>query len=216
MTATDRDIQGPMMVVVSAPSGAGKTSICRKLLKQHKKVKMSVSATTRPKAKGERQGRDYFFMENEEFETKIGQDWFVEWAKVYDHYYGTPRSQVQKILSKDEVVLLDVDVQGGRAIMKAFPESVTIFILPPSLKELKRRLKMRGRDQAEEIDKRLRAALKEIKMRTKYDYTVINSDLDRAVAQVESILEAESLRSERFEESERGRMFRRRYELPET
>ncbi len=190
-------IKGPMLVVVSAPSGAGKTTICRELLKRHKNIKMSVSATTRPKTRDERQGRDYFFMKNKEFETKLEKGWFVEWAKVYDHYYGTPVEQVEKHLAKKRVVLFDIDVQGGRSIKNSYPDAVTIFILPPTLSELKRRLKTRKRDTKEEIDKRLNHALKEIEMRTKYDYTVVNKDADAAISQVESILEAESLKTSR-------------------
>jgi len=186
-----------MLVVISAPSGAGKTTICRGLLKRHDNIRMSISATTRPKAKGEREGRDYFFMKNEEFETKLEQGWFVEWARVYGHYYGTPVEQVEKYLAQKKVVLFDIDVQGGRAIKKSYPDAAAIFILPPSLNELKRRLKLRKRDSREEMDKRLALALKEIEMRTKYDYTVVNADVDTTVSQIESILEAESLKTSR-------------------
>lgn len=184
-----------MLVVISAPSGAGKTTICRELLKRHKNIYMSISATTRPKARTERQGRDYFFLSKEEFETKIKKGWFVEWARVYDHYYGTPVEQVEKRLAQKKVVLFDIDIQGGRSIKKSYPDAVTIFILPPSIPVLKKRLRSRKRDSKVEIDKRLAHALKEIEMRTKYDYTVINKEIDLSVSQVETILEAESLKT---------------------
>jgi guanylate kinase len=186
-----------MLVVISAPSGAGKTTVCRGLINRHDNIRMSISATTRPKAMGEREGRDYFFMKNEEFETKLEKGWFVEWAKVYDHYYGTPVEQVEKNLAQKKVVLFDIDVQGGRSIKKSYPDAVAIFILPPSLNELKRRLRSRRRDSRQEMDKRLALALKEIEMRTKYDYTVINKEVDTAIEQIESILEAESLKTSR-------------------
>ena len=198
MNPPNRKIPGPLMVVLSAPSGAGKTTICRELLKRHSNFKMSISATTRERAKTERQGRDYFFLTKKEFETNLKIKWFVEWAKVYDHYYGTPIISMEKFLAQKKVVLFDVDTKGGRAIKKAYPDAVTIFILPPSLKELKRRLLGRKRDEKREINKRFAQALKEIDIRTKYDYTVINSDLERAVGQVETILEAESLKSFRL------------------
>lgn len=198
MPDTKRYIKGPLLVVISAPSGAGKTTICRELVKRHKNFRMSISATTRPRSKGERSGRDYYFITREEFKTKIKSGWFVEYARVYDQYYGTPVSQVEKFLNQNRIVLFDIDTQGGRAIKKAYPDAVTIFILPPSIAELKRRLHGRHRDTKGEIDKRLALALKEIEMRTKYDYTVINSKLDIAISQVESILESESLKSWRF------------------
>jgi len=197
MAEDKRYIRGPMLVVISAPSGAGKTTICRELLKNHKNFRMSISATTRPKSKSERQGRDYFFLSNRDFETKIKKGWFVEWAKVYDHYYGTPIEQLEKKLAQKKVVLFDIDIQGSQSIKKSYPDAVTIFILPPSIPALKQRLRSRRRDSMVEIDKRLAHALKEIEMRTKYDYTVINKDLNLAVSQVESILEAESLKTSR-------------------
>ncbi len=193
-----RYIKGPLLVVISAPSGAGKTTICRELVQHHSNIRLSISATTRPRAKGERSGRDYYFMSREEFETKIKAGWFVEYAKVYGQYYGTPAPRVEKYLNQNRIVLFDIDTQGGRAIKKTYPDAVMIFILPPSIAELKRRLHGRHRDVKSEIDKRLALALKEIKMRTKYDYTVINSKLDQALSQVESILESESLKSWRF------------------
>jgi guanylate kinase len=197
MAECKRNIRGPMLVVLSAPSGAGKTTICRELLDRYKNIQMSISATTRPKAKGERQGKDYFFLDEKEFETKIKEGWFVEWARVYDHFYGTPVEQVEKKLVQKKVVLFDIDIQGGQSIKKSYPDAVTIFILPPSISALKQRLKSRKRDSIVEIDKRLTHALKEIEMRTKYDYTVINKNIDLAVSQVETILEAESLKTTR-------------------
>ncbi len=202
MPESERYIKGPMLVVISAPSGAGKTSICRELVSRHANINMSISATTRPRARGERNGRDYYFLDKKDFETKIKEGWFVEYARVFDHYYGTPQMEVDKNISRGNVILFDIDVQGGETIMGTYPDAVTIFIMPPSMDELKHRLKLRKRDTQEEINKRLGHALREIEYRTKYDYTVVNKDLEQAISRMESILEAESLRSGRFKAKE--------------
>ena len=178
------------LLVISAPSGAGKTTVVRSLLKAHPELAYSISLTTRPPRPGEKEKVDYYFTTRARFKKLISKKRLAEWATVHGHYYGTLKST----LRKNRPLLLDIDVQGGRQIKKAFPEAILVFILPPSFKELKRRLVKRHTDDIREINKRLKAARKELCALKYYDYTVVNKDLNKAVKDIEAIIEAEKLR----------------------
>jgi guanylate kinase len=187
------------LVVLSSPSGGGKTTICRKILRKHKDYLYSISATTRKKRKNEKEGKDYFFLSESQFDQLRKKRGFVEWAKVHGEYYGTLKKFVDQAEKKGKFALFVLDVQGGMAIKKKYPESVLIFLLPPSLLELKKRLIMRGTDSTDEVEKRLKIALKEIRFWSKYDYVVINKNLEETVKSVEKIIEAERWKSFRFD-----------------
>ena len=187
------------LVVLSSPSGGGKTTICRKILKKHKDYLYSVSATTRTKRKNEKEGKDYFFLSENQFNRVRKKKELVEWAKVHGEYYATLKKFVDQTEREGKTALFVLDVQGGMAIKKKYPESVLIFLLPPSLEELKRRLIQRGTDNTGEIKKRLKTALKEIKFWSKYDYVVINKNLEETVKVVEKIVEAERHKSFRLD-----------------
>jgi len=189
------------LVVLSSPSGAGKTTICQEILKKHKDYIYSISATTREKRKGEVHGRHYFFLSEEEFKRKIIKGEFVEWAWVFGQRYGTMKKFVIRAKKERKVALFVPDVQGGTAIKREYPDSVLIFILPPSLKELKRRLVHRGTEGKVELKRRLSTALKEMKFWSKYDYVVINEDINQTVKSVEDIIKSERLKSTRFDYS---------------
>jgi guanylate kinase len=187
------------IVVLSSPSGGGKTTICRKILKKHKDYLYSVSATSRKKRKNEREGKDYFFLSESQFSQIRRRRGFVEWAKVHGEYYGTLKKFVGQAEKEGRVALFVLDVEGGMAIKKKYPESVLVFLLPPSLKELKRRLMGRGTDDMGEVKRRLKTALKEVKFWSKYDYVVINNELGETARLVEKIIQAERQRSFRFD-----------------
>ena len=187
-----------LMLVLSSPSGAGKTSIARSLLTRDKEINMSVSATTRPRRPGEAEGKDYYFVDEEKFKTDINKGLFLEYARVFDHYYGTPLGLVQKLLSSGCDVLFDIDWQGTQQIKaKARDDLVSIFVLPPSTAELEKRLITRAQDSAEVVAGRMARAADEMSHYPEYDYVVINYDLDKSVQQVQSILNAERSRRER-------------------
>ena len=186
-------------MVLSSPSGGGKTTICQEILKKHKDYLYSISATSRKKRKNEKEGKDYFFLSESQFKQIIRRRGFVEWAKVHGEYYGTLKKFVDQAEKEGRVALFVLDVQGGMAIKTKYPESVLIFLLPPSLRELKKRLIGRGTDNMDEVKKRLKTALKEIKFWSKYDYVVINNELGETARLVEEIIEAERQRSFRFD-----------------
>ncbi|WP_457680197.1 guanylate kinase [Thermovibrio sp.] len=190
-----------LLIVISAPSGTGKTTLCHMLLKEFLNMEFSISYTTRKPREGEVNGRDYFFITKEEFLRKVEEGDFLEWAEVYGNLYGTSKSQVLKALREGKDVLLDIDTQGALQVKKNFPEAVLIFILPPSLKELERRLRKRGKDPEEVIEKRLKVAREEIKRAPLYDYIVVNDLLEVAYEKLKSIITAEKLRSKRFIEN---------------
>ena len=181
------------LYVISGPSGTGKGTICRELLKEIGN-EFSVSMTTREPREGEQHGREYYFVTREDFLRNIDAGNFLEYATVFDNLYGTPKDMVMNRLERVRNVLLDIDVQGGLQVKKAMPEAVLIFILPPSLKELRRRLEGRGTETAEKIEHRLSQALNEIKLIGEYDYYIVNDILDEAVAAAKSIMTAESAR----------------------
>lgn len=182
-----------LLLVMSGPSGAGKGTICKELVKDGN-IKYSISATTRAPRGSEENGKDYFFLSTEEFEQRINTDGFLEWAKVYDRYYGTPRDFVEEVIDDGKACILEIDVQGALKIRDSFPEAVLIFILPPSLSELYRRLKDRGTESEEQIQTRMSWVLGEIAQIEKYDYVIVNDDLAKAVTEARAIVESEKCR----------------------
>ncbi|ABY94978.1 MULTISPECIES: guanylate kinase [Thermoanaerobacter] len=186
-----------LLIVLSGPSGAGKGTICKALMKKEKNLKLSISATTRQPRSGEIEGKNYFFKSEEEFEKMIENDSFLEWAKVYDHYYGTPKDFVLKNLEEGNDVVLEIDIQGALKIKEKFPEGVFIFILPPSMEELKNRIKKRGTETEEEIIKRFKSAYEELNYVSRYNYVVINDSVEEAVEKIKAIIIAEKCRVDR-------------------
>jgi len=186
-----------LLIVLSGPSGAGKGTICKALMEKEKDLKLSISATTRPPRSGEIEGKNYFFKTEEEFEKMIENDSFLEWAKVYDHYYGTPKDFVLKNLDEGNDVVLEIDIQGALKIKEKFPEGIFIFILPPSMEELKNRIKKRGTETEEEIIKRFKSAYEELNYVSRYNYVVINDSIEEAVEKIKAIIIAEKCRVDR-------------------
>ncbi|MGH6939983.1 guanylate kinase [Hypericibacter sp.] len=186
------------MLVLSSPSGAGKTSISRALLARDPLLQMSVSATTRPKRPGEVPGVDYLFVDAEQFNLMVNRQEFLEYAKVFGNYYGTPRAPVDAALSGGRDVLFDIDWQGTQQLDARAPKDlVTIFILPPSTRELERRLHTRAQDSAEEVANRMAKAADELSHWPEYHYVLVNHELEQTIQQVQAILQAERLRRER-------------------
>ena len=181
-------------IVLSSPSGAGKTSISRKIIRKDKRISLSISCTTRAKRKGEINKKDYIFISDEDFQKKIKNDYFVEHALVFGNRYGTLRQTVNNFFSKKKDVLFDIDWQGYQQLKQSGMEVVGIFILPPNKKELIRRLKNRGRDTFYEMKKRMNLAQDEISHFSEYDYVVINKDLELCVSQIQKIIDAERLK----------------------
>ena len=181
------------LFVVSGPSGAGKGTICNKL-REETDVEISISMTTRKPRQGEVDGKSYYFVTKEEFEKEIARGGFLEHAEVYGNYYGTPKEKVIEKLSSGKDVLLEIDIQGALSVKKNYPKGVFIFILPPSMSELRKRITGRGTEKPECIDMRLSQTLKEISYIDKYDYCVVNGELDEAVARVKAIFVAEHSR----------------------
>ena len=181
-----------LIIILSAPSGGGKTSIAKKLLEQDNKLSLSISVTTRGPRPGEVDGVHYLFKAQPEFNQMLESDQFLEWAEIYGNFYGTPSRAVEDKLSKDMDVLFDIDSQGACQIMeKAHNPVMSIFITPPDLSVLEARLKSRGQDSQEIIDQRLKLAQKEISYAKHYDYVVVNDDFDRAVKEIQNIIEKE-------------------------
>ena len=197
-----------LLVVVSGPSGAGKGTICQALLEKTP-LAYSVSATTRKPRAGEVDGESYYFLSVEAFEKMIEKDELLEWAKVYDNYYGTPLKKVEEKLAAGEDILLEIDTQGAMTVREKFPEGVYIFILPPSLAELERRIRGRDTETEDVLQKRLAAAIDEIEAGKCYKYVVTNDEVDGAVDSVCAILAAErrlvARNGELFDEIEKGR-----------
>ena len=181
-------------IVLSSPSGAGKTSISKKLLNKDKKISLSISCTTRPKRKGEINKKDYIFIDDDEFRNNIKNNKFLEYASVFGYRYGTLVQTVENFFKKRKDVLFDIDWQGFQQLKQTGLDVVGIFILPPNKKELIRRLKKRGRDTSNEMKKRMSLAQDEISHFPEYDYVVINSDLDICVSQIQNIISAERLK----------------------
>jgi guanylate kinase len=187
-----------LMLVLSSPSGAGKTTLSRKLLSEDGGVALSVSVTTRAKRPGEVDGRDYHFIDRRRFDALIDNNELLEWAEVFDNYYGTPVEPVMAALAGGRDVLFDIDWQGTQQLReKARGDLVAVFVLPPSIPELERRLHKRAQDDYETIHRRMAKASDEMSHWAEYDYVVINHDLDQAFADVRAILAAERLKRER-------------------
>jgi guanylate kinase len=181
------------IVVISAPSGSGKTTIYKEILKRNPDLRFSVSYTTRSRREGEVNGRDYFFVDRDAFEKMAREGRFVEWASVHGELYGTERKQIDECVAEGKILLLDVDVQGAMSVMRDFPGAVTIFIEPPSLDELKRRLKRRGTESDESIRLRLLNAKRELEYRKYFQYIVINNQLNESILQIENIIKSAPL-----------------------
>ena len=187
-----------LLIVLSSPSGAGKTTISRLLLEADAEVTMSISATTRPKRPGEVEGVDYHFVDEAEFDRLIGASEFVEWAPVFGYRYGTPKAPVKDALRDGRDILFDIDWQGTQQLHSAMGEDlVRIFILPPSMTELERRLRERGTDSEEVVADRMRRADSEISHWAEYDYVLVNADMDVCLAEVRTIVAAERLKRAR-------------------
>ncbi|WP_300578748.1 guanylate kinase [Phenylobacterium sp.] len=181
-----------LMLLISSPSGAGKTSLSRRLVADHADLNLSISATTRDPRPGEEDGREYHFVDRAAFDEMIEQDAFLEWANVHEHRYGSPRAPVMEALGMGQDVLFDIDWQGAAQIAEKAPDDVVrVFILPPSMAELSRRLHARAQDREDVIQRRLGRAYGEIERAVDYDYVIINDDYDRAFADLAHIYHAE-------------------------
>ena len=188
----------PFPVILSAPSGGGKTTIARMLLGRRPDLGYSVSCTTRAPRPGELPGRDYYFMSRAEFIAKREQGAFAESAEVHGNLYGTLRAEVERVMNGGRHVVMDIDVQGAVQFVRAFPLSVTIFILPPSAEVLLERLRGRQTESSAQLAARLQSALQELQQVDEYEYVVMNDELERAVSSVESIIDAEVVSRERL------------------
>ena len=188
------------LLIISAPSGAGKTTICRKLLARRKDLSYSVSCTTRAPRPGERDGKHYHFLTREDFKRKITRGELLEWAMVHDEYYGTPKRFVDDQIKAGGNVIMAIDVQGAMSIRRKHPAAILVFVLPPSMDALKARLAGR-RDASEAVAKRLANSRGELAAAKDYDYVVVNDALEKAVAQISCILTAETLKTSRLDPS---------------
>ncbi|HHT47978.1 MAG TPA: guanylate kinase [Firmicutes bacterium] len=186
-----------LLYVLSGPSGVGKNTILTEVLAKRKNLTYSISATTRPPRGQEVDGVNYYFLSKQQFLAELENDGFLEWAEIYGHYYGTPKQMVLDRLHKGEHVILDVDIQGAAQIKSNYPNAILIFLYPPSIEELKRRLLERNTDDQESINKRLAYIDKELAAVSLYDYVVVNDRLDEACRRVESIIDAEEIRVRR-------------------
>jgi len=186
---SDKDGQ---LIVISGPSGVGKSTICRGVAARRKDVYVSISVTTRKKGEGEVNGKDYWFISREEFEHKVGEGAFLEYAEVFGNMYGTPRDKVEEALNAGKVVILEIDVQGGRQIKDEYPDAKMVFIFPPCQRSLAERIKSRGRDRKEEAEIRLDLADDEIAAAWRYyEYMVVNDDLEMAIKEVLDVITGE-------------------------
>ena len=189
------------LIIISGTTCAGKGTVIKKLLSKHNDIVLSTSYTSRPKRESEVDGVDYYFVTKEEFETKIKNNDFLEYAQVqYGAYYGTPKKEVLDLLDSGKDVILEIDVQGAKQIKELYPSTILIFIMAPSMREVKRRIMLRGMENIDQIISRFKVAYNEINQINSYNYVVVNDDLDNAVAKVEAILTSEKLRVDRIEE----------------
>lgn len=188
-----------ILYIVSAPSGAGKTTLCKQIVTSIAGVWHSISATTRKSRPGEEHGREYFFIEEQSFHDMVRRDEFLEYAHVYGHWYGTPQGPLMDKIEQGVDVLLEIDVQGALQIKKRFVDAVSIFILPPSMDILRARLQRRASDSQEEILRRLRKVKDEVRCAREYSYIVQNDDLARSLRELQSIFQAERLKTKRMD-----------------
>lgn len=189
-----------LLIVLSGPSGTGKGTVCKALLRKRKDISLSVSCTTRTPRPGETNGVSYFFKSREDFESLIKQNEFLEYADVFSNYYGTPKSFVDAAIEDGKDVLLEIDVQGALKVKAAYPQGVCIFLVPPSMEELEKRIRSRGTETAEQIEARLGKANAEMKLMREYDYRIVNDKVDDVVCRIEAIMTAEKLRIFRYED----------------
>lgn len=190
-----------LLIVISGPSGAGKGTICKSFLERNSEVAISVSATTRSPRNGEVDSINYYFMSKEQFKEKIEANDFLEYAEVYDNFYGTPKSNVEQLLESGKDVILEIDIQGALKVKENTEEGVFIFILPPSMEELKARIIKRGSETPESLMKRFKSAYKEINFISRYNYAVVNDEVETAVDKLEAIICAEKCRVDRIKHS---------------
>lgn len=186
-----------LLIVLSGPSGAGKGTLSKFLVKEMPNIYYSISVTTRPKRSEEREGKNYFFVDQDTFEDMIKKEEFLEWANVYGNYYGSPKENIKKQLTKGKDVLLELDIQGALQIKKQIPEGVFIFIVPPSINELRKRIEKRGTDAKEDIEKRLQCVYDELGYVSEYDYVIVNDNINSALEKLKAIITAEKCRSYR-------------------
>ncbi len=187
----------PFPVILSAPSGAGKTTIAKQLLSRRADLGYSVSCTTRAPRRGEIEGKDYTFVSRDQFVERRARNEFAEWAEVHGHLYGTLRSEVERVLATGRHVVMDIDVQGALQFKAAFPGAVTVFVLPPSADVLLKRLRERRTESPEQLVARMRSALDELRAVVEYRYVVVNDEIERSVARVSAIIDAETVLRER-------------------
>lgn len=185
------------LFVISAPSGAGKTSVIRTLLQTDINVTLSISYTTRPSRRDEKNGQDYFFVDRATFKAMQEHGEFLESAEVYGNFYGTSRKWIEETLASEQDVLLEIDCQGAQQVRTLYPQAVSIFILPPSMETLKNRLEQRGMDESKIIERRLSAACSEISHLNSFDYVVVNHELETAAREISCIIQAERLKTMR-------------------
>ncbi len=188
-----------MLLILSGASGVGKSTLCNHSVSTLKGVCLSVSYTTRPKRVGEEHGREYWFVDKNEFQQMIAQQAFLEYAEVYGNLYGTPRQELTQVQEQGIDVILDIDVQGARNVMDTVPDAVSVFLMPPSLEILQARLQARGTDDPKVIERRLQEAQSEMAHHVEYQYTVRNESLEQATREFESIILAERVRTNRLD-----------------
>lgn len=182
------------IVVITAPSGTGKTTVIRELVERESRLRYSVSATTRPRREAEVHGRDYFFFSEQEFDEKLEKGLFAEWAEVHGYRYGTLKAQIEEIFEQGGCVIMDVDVQGARHLREIYPDGLFIYLMPPSMKELKARLSRRGTEDEASFEQRLNDAVAEIESLAAFDYLVVNDELEDTVNEITGIIRSEELK----------------------